>query len=372
MEILIIVSDDYHMSMSINTTTSSEELKSEVVAEFGGDDSHFELLFEGNVLRDDKKVVDYGIVSYSEIEIVKSKKGIAISELVSKGISLENESFVEAARTGKIDIVTSFLDGFDDNNANSSFLDISPLLAAAAFGHREVIKLLLSRGSNPNFGNNNNETPLLASVLGSHGDCIKTLLSHPDLNINSQRNSDKWTALHCSSAVGQLSITQMLLKAGADVNLVDDIHGTPLYYAAVEGHAEVVECLLKHGAISTITDDNGWSPLHCACDTHNGIVLQLLNSGSEIDKQDNVGCTPLHGAAINGNLADLRVLLNSNANPNLTDIVGWSPYHCALKCTDMSIACHIIKELIKFGADFDISEQEGRTPLHWICESTTA
>jgi BRCA1-associated RING domain protein 1 len=77
-------------------------------------------------------------------------------------------------------------------------------------------------------------------------------------------------------------------------------------------------------------------------------------------KRNNLGETPLHSAAIKGDLSQVDRLLNEGADPNVTDNAGWTPLHEA--CNH---GYHdIVKRLISNGALVNIPGYNNDTPLH--------
>jgi len=71
--------------------------------------------------------------------------------------------------------------------------------------------------------------------------------------INARNGNDmlRWTALHSAAAFGRMSASKTLLEHGADPNVPDWDHWTPLHYAAygrTAEHAEIVRELVLHGA----------------------------------------------------------------------------------------------------------------------------
>jgi ankyrin repeat protein len=105
-----------------------------------------------------------------------------------------------------------------------------------------------------------------------------------------------------------------LLRAGADVNAIDDDdYETALYKASWNGHVQVVKDLLEHGADMEAEDDCGLTALHRACiPGHLVVVNELLSPkdsngttttilgkrtksrvGANIEAKDTDGDTPL-------------------------------------------------------------------------------
>ena len=74
---------------------------------------------------------------------------------------------------------------------------------------------------------------------------------------------------------------------------------------------------------------------------------------------DEYGRTPLHYAAIERNLATLKTLLASGADPGACDDNGWTPLHCAAQ----EYAPDICEALLAAGAPVDVQDSNGNTPL---------
>ena len=70
-----------------------------------------------------------------------------------------------------------------------------------------------------------------------------------------------WAA--CS---GHVAVAEMLIAAGAEVNLANNYGMTPLHWAARNGHLEVVQLLLRHGADKERKDKWGKKPVKIVCD----------------------------------------------------------------------------------------------------------
>eukprot|EP00644_Phytophthora_capsici_P016164 jgi/Phyca11/59608/gw1.28.209.1 len=73
--------------------------------------------------------------------------------------------------------------------------------------------------------------------------------------------------LHVAAWNGWQEHVEILIKEGADVNLIDSSASrrTPLHEACEAGHVSVVELLLRAGARWDAMDVGGDSPLHVAC-----------------------------------------------------------------------------------------------------------
>lgn len=70
-----------------------------------------------------------------------------------------------------------------------------------------------------------------------------------------------WRRWIVTSAYGQCDVLSLLIKAGADVNQVDDNGETPLMRTQ---DLACVRLLLDGGACLALTDMDGWNALHYA------------------------------------------------------------------------------------------------------------
>jgi uncharacterized protein len=93
---------------------------------------------------------------------------------------------------------------------------------------------------------------------------------------------------------------------------------TPLHLAAFFGQLEAARFLLARGA-EVDAAGSGWmtgTALHSAASArHPEVVAELLEAGADPDARQSGGWTPLHAAAINGDVSSARALLDAGADP---------------------------------------------------------
>jgi len=113
----------------------------------------------------------------------------------------------------------------------------------------ELLSLLRDNPSvNVNWADNVNRWTALhsASRLG-HSEVVKTLLTHPHINVN-QKDKYGQTPLSRACENGKVTAVWVLLKdPRVDVTLDDLNERTPLWHASHNGHHEVIEWLIASG-----------------------------------------------------------------------------------------------------------------------------
>lgn len=168
-----------------------------------------------------------------------------------------------------------------------------PLHMAVSYAgdtNEKILEYLLVVGSNPNAGDDENETALhYAAEDGKTAICQTLLRMGANPNAVNDRGE---TPLHCAALYGEVTTIDALLKAGANPN-ARTVHGeTPLIYAAARGKSNAVMSLIEGGADLTVQDEDGCSSLHIAIEGgYRDIVLALLSLGADSSLKNNRGQT---------------------------------------------------------------------------------
>ena len=154
-----------------------------------------------------------------------------------------------------------------------------------------------------------------------------------------------------------------LLREGADPNAPDSRAGrTALHIAASQGYFAGMEMLFDAGADPLANDAQGNSVMHHACKGGNGkysvdVASYLRSMGCPIDAQSKSGNTPMHLAAVVGDLPCVQYLLEFGANPMTRNVNGEMPAHCAARNGHASC----IIQFAEYGAPLDARTNEGYT-----------
>ena len=156
------------------------------------------------------------------------------------------------------------------------------------------------------------------------------------------------------------AIREFLLADAPPVHWRDGHGATLLHYAALYGDAELATHLLAAETEPNDTTDNGASALHWAVmgDENAATIPLLLSAGLSADSPGPLQLTPVHLAALSGNVPALEALLASGADPDRKTSAGVSPLHIV-----QSVAAAEV--LLTNGAATDTRDSVNTTPFMW-------
>ncbi|XP_014233178.1 ankyrin-1-like [Trichogramma pretiosum] len=199
--------------------------------------------------------------------------------------------------------------------------------------------------------------------------------------------------LHLALAHKRTEVAKLLLKSGANpnslsddkyrplqINLQDNVGNTPLLWALFRRRINLFELLLRNGANPNIANADGLTPLQYICRKyHDDFLMEMLFDINEqiqqtvqIDSQDSWGRTALHLALTDTDVHKTRIirgLMKRGANPNLADTHGSTPLHviCKRRYEDDYKLAEMFFELGDENyqpVQIDRQDEFGRTPLY--------
>jgi len=204
------------------------------------------------------------------------------------------------------------------------------------------------------------EKPANIFEAAKQGDIValEKFLIDEDPNI---RNARERTPLHFAATAGHENVIQLLVKLGADLEVMDSIGSTPLHYAARNGQVDALRALINLGANPDAQDEIGTQPIHAAAFGGNEAAIKLLASqGANVNVRNFKKSTPLHFAAQRGNTSAIQGLYDLGADINARDRYGAMPIHEAASQGHNDA----IQVLVALGTDIDAGTSAGSSPLH--------
>jgi ankyrin repeat protein len=304
----------------------------------------------------------------------------------SAGKDLHN-SLIAAITNGDLDLTKQMVAAGADLVGYDWDLGYCPLGMAIERGHLNIVQFLLSAGANPHGGSTSTTALGLATEQGEM-EMINLLLSSK-VDVNAPVAADGWTALLAAIKNGHHSIVQLLVAAGANVN-VWSRGETPILLAAKCDERDIYQYLypLVNTAIRLCADRDGEQLLSTTrkrrIRSQNRLVEKFIRmatagnldevrlsieAGVEIDEFCATGHTALMAAAYYGHQSVVKALLEAGADPNLLsdgyDGLGYGMSALMFVASSFFASNRdiIAKMLITGGADVDRQSEKGKTAI---------
>lgn len=181
-----------------------------------------------------------------------------------------------------------------------------PIHYAAINGHSTCLQFLIARGCSVGAIDEDGSHAFEYAIVNGHSECARLLLEHersivddnpdhPALVLACEREQEDivlallevgakiapdWQGLyptHVAARVGNVKILGLLLEHGAAVNVTEkDLGWTPMFYAASEGNIECVRILVKAGCDLDVVDENGSTAMYFAASQGHLDCLEIL------------------------------------------------------------------------------------------------
>src|SRR5262245_4354182 len=302
-----------------------------------------------------------------------------------KGVAPIGETaLMTAARTGVVDAVALLLDRGAEIDARDREFEQTALMLAVREAHPEVVALLLDRGADVDARTRVGPTPNFVKP------CKGTGCGSEGVGINRGGLPDRgrrgaalggMTSLLYAARDGRTEEAALLLAAGADVELAEANGMRPLLMALLNDQLAVAEQLLEHDADVNADDFWGRTPLFAAVEYRN---LDMNNREMDAPTTNGVDREPLlamiaeliaHGADVNARTREVppsRRWLYSLGDVSWVDFTGQTPFLRAALSGDVAT----MRLLVEHGADPNLPTEAGTTPLmaasgvNWVVAQT--
>jgi uncharacterized protein len=223
-----------------------------------------------------------------------------------------------------------------------------PLLCCAAIlGLYRVAEFALDHGADPNITGPNGP-PLYLAVRYKHLRMV-ALLCQRGANVQTRYGSQN--SLDAAAVVGEPDMVKLLIRHGADVNVVADSDHVPaVLLAAITGHCDIVQLLIGAGA--TLDASQQLRAVRECCSRLNDTVaakavkVLLPHCSSFVDRNSELMYNMLVNAVSEGKLQVAKLLHAAGADAHSTDDTGTLMHYAA-----MSGNMAIVKWLQTLGLD---------------------
>ena len=262
-------------------------------------------------------------------------------------------ALLDAASAGDLDVVNHLITVHMADVHVTSSVGHTPLHNAAVSGHVSVVSALLAAGADVNATTSAGETPLRVS----HADAAALLIAA----------GGHWGEVCAGAAV--------VNPAGPSPSCLCESPNVETDSGACEAVAACAapsvlnagtnrcDCPAPHiGADGADPpgDCHGANALHLAAGTGDLVSVGYLITVhmADVDAKDAYGYTPQHYAAWTGHVSVVAALIAAGADVNVKDNDGRTPLYFAGHAA-------VISTLLAAGADANEKDDDGRTPLHF-------
>lgn len=186
-----------------------------------------------------------------------------------------------------------------------------------------------------------------------------------DIDSTAIKKRDRYqrTLLHSAARFGAASVTEYLIKKGAEKDALDGGGNTALHLASMFGHDAIVELLVQSGADIDATNKDGESALSLAVVYGTpGSVEILLSNNADKQFRDTEGNTLLHIACSYQQIQKVKLIIKNGADVNAKNKDGQTPLYKLVR--HFSDQTSLIEELFDHGADLKVVDNSGQCVLH--------
>jgi len=269
--------------------------------------------------------------------------------------------------------------------------DKTPLMYACSYS-KHIALNMLQVGANPKLVNNQGRTALFYACSSGDYEIVRRL--HELNAFDVVKDNFDNHILHYATNANSRQVVEFLLNLNFDPNVRDYDGKTPLHKSVWHGFDEVSELLIKRGALVNLLDDKRNSPI-LYTDKFSTIKLlldynsQVFSNGKEtlvhklIEKNkveeikylnERLGsfdkalgpnsCNPLLFAVFNDNFILTKFFVEKKYDVNTSNEMGSTALMRAVEKKNYSI----VKLLVENGANVFVKNKNGETPFLLTCK----
>lgn len=246
--------------------------------------------------------------------------------------SYTDEEIIDFIESGDLETIKKLIESKSlDVNYNLTIDEYSkstPLIQAIKYKQTDIINYLLENNADVNL-TLGYYTPLIEAMYDE--ELVRKLIDlGADVNLPAELTSS--TPLIASIHNITITITELLIEKGADIEAKDDDGINALVYAVSYNKEDIVKLLLEKGAdANTVCEienehiDISPTPLmNAAYRGNTNIINMLLENGADINYTTDFGMTALMMAASYNQFEVAKMLLENNADTSVTNTYGYT------------------------------------------------
>nr|CAB3264582.1 oxysterol-binding protein-related protein 2-like [Phallusia mammillata] len=195
---------------------------------------------------------------------------------------------------------------------------------------------------------------------GELNEVAKLCEESQDLNLNykgESKSTKSWSALHLASYFGHYGVVEVLLKSGADPNVLNDTGDTALHKAAHTNREDIVHCLLQNGADASMTNEENKKPHQIALNINIKNLLEAAEKVQNLKRNEH-----FFQLVKEGREKEVENVISSHQNKidvNMCDERGNTALHHAAMRDHRPMTLLLIQN----GADSSIRNKQDEVPL---------
>jgi ankyrin repeat protein len=196
--------------------------------------------------------------------------------------------------------------------------------------------------------------------------------------------------LHTAAGLGNITLVNVLIGSGANLEAIDSLGRTPLHLAVTKCQDRAVATLLGQGSNIEARDANLETPLISAVKANAlGSIKLLLDQGAARDAVDVQGDSPIHHGARLGHVNGIEMIYTELGHLERPNNIGERPLHLACAGNHLRMARALLRSGVELnpwttppasnGSGQKMATKHARsgllptatilpsTPLHYAC-----
>jgi ankyrin repeat protein len=301
-------------------------------------------------------------IYFNNLKILKKflESGMVVSvEGRRKGLHLAiKEGFEEI-----VDYLISIGVDFDYDCVMNSML---PLCLACQLDRTEIALNLIKAGASLNTPCAKGCYPIHQTCINGNMPILESLIEH-DVNLNLIRDIDHSSSIYLAAINNHYEILQKLLESGANPNIKHISGDTALHKSIIGKKWDFVELLLKSGADARIENKKNCSSYELLLTSNDLINEDLLKEAILCLEVDGKLNDYFFTACEKGKLKLLENIFNYANKEHLLKSKNLNG-NAAIHISVIENQVNVFERLVESGADFEETDEYGRTALLLACE----